>query len=199
VLERCRGDAYEHIDLSGVSIFNAGSDKEVPPFGPFFKALGKPAFAFYDKQDGAPDAATAARLADFTHVWESPEKGIEDVLVGEMPVATLRRFLNAAKDRDDYPVNNGMVNDGMNEDDVKALTKAVLKDRKGDNQPYAALLIGECQTEAELPTTIVTILDTVHAAVGQAVVTPSDDEDGGQSDGEPAEAAAAGAQEAGTG
>lgn len=199
VLERCRGGAYEHIDLSGVSVFNAGSDKEVPPFGPFFKALGKPAFAFYDKQDAAPDAVTAARLANFSQVWESPYKGIEDVLVQEMPVATLRRFLEAAKGRDDYPGNNGTINDGMSDDEVKALAKAVLKDRKGDNQPYAALLIGECHTEAELPTTIVTILDAVQAAVVPAPVVQPEAEEQDKAEGQPPTAGGAAAQETGTG
>lgn len=172
LLERFRGEAYEHIDLSGVSIFNAGSDKEVPPFGPFFKALGKPAFAFYDKQEDEPDEVVAARLADFNQVWESPEKGIEDMLIGEMPVATLRRFLESAKNRDDYPVDKGTIEDGMSDEDIERITRSVLKVRKGDNQPYAALLIAECLTEAELPETIVTILDTVHAFLSYAAATP---------------------------
>lgn len=178
LLERFRGEAYEHIDLSGVSIFSAGSDKEVPSFGPFFKTLGKPAFAFYDKQDDEPDEVVAARLADFNQVWESPEKGIEDVLIGEMPVATLRRFLESARNRHDYPVDKGTVEDGMSDEDIKRTTRAVLKVRKGDNQPYAALLIAECLTEAELPETIVTILDTVHASLSHAAATPPQNEDG---------------------
>ncbi|RLK50652.1 putative ATP-dependent endonuclease of OLD family [Alkalispirillum mobile] len=178
LLERFRGEAYEHIDLSGVSIFNAGSDREVPPFGPFFKTLGKPAFAFYDKQEHEPDEVVAARLADFNQVWESPEKGIEDVLIGEMPVTTLRRFLESAKNRDDYPVNKGTIEDGMSDEDIKRNTRAVLKVRKGDNQPYAALLIAECLTEAELPETIVTILDTVHAFLSHAAATPPQNGDG---------------------
>ncbi|WP_369743962.1 ATP-dependent endonuclease [Pseudidiomarina sp. PP-1MA] len=178
LLERFREEAYEHIDLSGVSIFNAGSDKEVPPFGPFFKTLGKPAFAFYDKQEDEPDEVVAARLADFKQVWESPEKGIEDVLISEMPVATLRRFLESAKNRDDYPVDKGTIEDGMSDEDIKRITRAVLKVRKGDNQPYAALLIAECLTEAELPETIVTILDTVHASLSHAAATPPQNEDG---------------------
>ncbi len=53
-----------------------------------------------------------------------------------------------------------------------------LKVRKGDNQPYAALLIAECCSEAELPDTIVTILDTVHASLSHGVVTPLQNDDG---------------------
>ncbi|EAU56097.1 ATP-dependent nuclease [Mariprofundus ferrooxydans] len=177
VMESALGEEYEHLDLAGVTVFNAGSDKEVPIFGPFFKALGKPAFAFYDKQDVAPDAATAAKLADYTQVWESPEKGIESVLVSEMPVATMRRFLNSVKDRDDYPADKRIIDDNMSDADVEALTKAVLKIRKGDNQPYAALLISECENETELPVTIRTILESVHATLQSLVMdTESEDE-----------------------
>ncbi|MCB1830585.1 MAG: AAA family ATPase [Gammaproteobacteria bacterium] len=165
VMEATQGSDYEHLDLAGVSVFNAGSDKEVPVFGPFFKALGKSAFAFYDKQDAPPDAAIAAKLADYTHVWESPEKGIEAVLTGEMPIAVLRRFLKVVKDRDDYPVDKGVIDDAMDDEAVKTLTSAVLKVRKGDNRPYAALLIAECQADTELPATIKTILETVHATL----------------------------------
>lgn len=178
LLERFREEAYEHIDLSGVSIFNAGSDKEVPPFGPFFKTLGKPAFAFYDKQEGAADEVVAARLANFNQVWESPEKGIEDLLIEEIPVATLCRFLESAKNRDDYPMDKGTIEDGMSDEDIKRITRAVLKVRKGDNQPYAALLVAECLTEAELPETIVTILDTVHAFLSYAAAAPLKNGDG---------------------
>jgi len=176
VMEAARGSDYEHLDLAGVSVFNAGSDKEVPVFGPFFKALGKPAFAFYDKQDTPLDMAIAAKLADYTQVWESPEKGIEAVLVGEIPVAVLRRFLNVVKNRDDYPVDKGIIDDAMDDEAVKALTSAVLKVRKGDNLPYAALLIAECQEDAELPATITTILETVHATLKPLV--PEQEEEG---------------------
>jgi putative ATP-dependent endonuclease of OLD family len=175
VMEAAPGTDHEHLDLAGVSIFNAGCDKEVPLFGPFFKALGKPAFAFYDKQGAAPDAAIAAKLADYNQVWESPEKGIEAVLVGEMPVAVLRRFLNVAKDRDDYPVDKGVIDDVMDDGAVKVLTKAVLKVRKGDNQPYAALLIAECQDDTELPVSIKSILETVQATLKPPVPEPAEE------------------------
>jgi putative ATP-dependent endonuclease of OLD family len=170
VLEATPGTDYEHLDLAGVSVFNAGSDKEVPVFGPFFKALGKPCFAFYDKQDAPPAAAMSAKLGDYAQVWESPEKGIEAALVGEMPVAVLRRFLNVVKGRDDYPADKGVIDDAADDDAVKTLTKAVLKVRKGDNQPYAALLIAECQDATELPATIKAILEKVHAALKPQVL-----------------------------
>ena len=165
VLEASLSPAYEHLDLTGITVFSASGDNSVPIFGPFFKALGKPAFAFYDKQNTEPDADTSAKLADYTQVWESPEKGIEVLLTTEVPVITLRRFLTTVKGRSDYPTNKGVIQDGMDDEAVKKLAMAVLKARKGDNPPYAAFLIAECSDESELPATIRTILETVHASL----------------------------------
>lgn len=181
VLEASLGATYEHLDLAGVTVFNADADNAVPIFGPFFKALGKPAFAFYDKQDATPDADTSAKLADYTQVWESPEKGIESLLVGEMSVASLRRFLTSVKERPDYPTDKGVITDAMDEEAVKALAKAVLKVRKGDNQPYAALLMAECANVGELPTTIRTVLETIHKDIQAPIVEPASDHEGSDS------------------
>ena len=183
VLEAAPGLDYEHLDLAGVSVFDAGSDKEIPVFGPFFRGLGKPAFAFYDKQDCALDATSASRLAEYTQVWESPEKGIEAVLVGEMPVATIRRFLKSVKKRDDYPVDKGFIADSMTDDDVRALAKSVLKARKGDNQPYAAFLIAECEDDTELPATIKIILEKIHEALKPPALEPKCTEQAAQGEG----------------
>lgn len=163
VLENALGSGYEHLDLAGVTVFDAGGDNAVPMFGPFFKALGKPAFAFYDKQSTAPNAETSAKLADYSHAWESPEDGIESLLVKEMSVDLLRRFLKRVAARSDYPKDKGMVADGMDDDQVRSMAKAVLKARKGDSQPYAAFLIAECTKVSELPSTVRTILEVVHA------------------------------------
>jgi len=193
VLEASPGSTYEHLDLTGVTVFTADGDNAVPIFGPFFKALGKPAFAFYDKQDAAPDADTATKLTDYAQEWESPEKGIEALLVNEMSVETLRRFLSTVKERSDYPTDKGEIADGMSDDAVKELAKMVLKARKGENQPYAAFLIGECENESELPSTIRTILETVHASLQPpvAVSLPGAEAEAGAADVADAEPAAA--------
>ena len=171
VIEASPGSTYEHLDFTGITVFSADGDNFVPKFGPFFKGLGKPAFAFYDKQDTALDTDTVAKLNDYTKAWESPEKGIEALLIAEMPINTLRLFLTNVKERSDYPVEKGVITDGMDDEAVKKLAMAVLKARKGDNQPYASLLIAECSNVTELPTTIRTILETVHALLQPPVPT----------------------------
>jgi putative ATP-dependent endonuclease of the OLD family len=189
VMETTLGEAYEHLDLAGVTVFNAEGDNAVPGYGPFFKAVGKPVFALYDKQPAAPTPEVTAQLADFTQAWEAAEKGNENVLVGEMPVATMRRFLETVKDRSDYPADKGVIDHTMDDDAVKTLTRAVLKARKGDNQPYAALLIAECRDQTELPKTIRTVLEMIHAALQPpALPCAGDDEAAEAEEGKPAQA-----------
>ena len=166
---------YEHLDLSGITVFNADGDNAVPSFGPFFKNLGKPVFAFFDKQETAASADNVKRLKSFTDWWESTEKGIEKMLVKEMPVVVLRRFLKSVKNRPDYPKDEGTITEKMDDGEVMTLAENVLKVRKGENQPYAAILISKCKSESELPSTIRTILQTVHRQVVSPTVSVSTD------------------------
>jgi putative ATP-dependent endonuclease of the OLD family len=163
VLEKSLGaDIYTHLDLAGVSIFDAGGDGSVPRYGPIFKSLGKRAFAFYDKPNAPFVSAAVAQLGDYAKSWESPHKDIEDVLVEEMKSGTMRRFLDEVKARLDYPQDLGKPSPGMTDDEAKDLTKSVLEKRKGGAYGYAALLIGQCESADELPLTIRAILEAIH-------------------------------------
>ncbi|WP_434615668.1 ATP-dependent nuclease [Arthrobacter sp. A5] len=151
-LEHFRED-YSHIDLSGVSLFNAGSDREVPRYAPIFKALGKRVYGMRDKLN-VPDAADAAEnIESFDSFWESPEAGIEQILVKQVPTRVLRSFLDEVVQRDDYPTSHPYVAAQVADDEVADLTAKVLKARKGDafGFGYTGTLIEQCQTEADLP------------------------------------------------
>ena len=160
-------DIYTHFDLAGVSIFNAGGDGSVPQHGPVFSALGKLSFGFYDKPNAALPQDVLDKLKGYTQVWESPEKGIEDVLIKQMPIAVVRRFLNEVKDRSDYPPV-GVYNPAAEDADVATLARNVLIARKGEAHGYAATLISHCQSADELPVTIREILEAIHKALSVA-------------------------------
>ena len=165
VMEQDLGpDAYSHFDIAGVTVFDAGGDGSTPQYGPFFAALGKQAFCFYDKPNSPLSEEAAAKLRSYTQVWESPEKGIEALLVKEIPESTLRRFLNAVKDRPDFP-QVGTVADNLTEAEVRDLTRKVLEARKGSNYPYASLLISQCQSSDELPATVRDVLEVIHESL----------------------------------
>jgi putative ATP-dependent endonuclease of the OLD family len=134
VLERARGpEKYTHFDLAGVTVFNTGGDGSVPRYGPIFKALGKVTFGLYDKPKIALSADAVSKLAEYTACWQSPHKGVEDMLSVEVPVAALRRFLDLAKDRSDYPTHHAKPAASMTDSEIKELAHKVLKDRKGES------------------------------------------------------------------
>lgn len=151
-LEQFR-EGYSHIDLAGISLFNAGSDREVPRYAPVFKALGKRVYGMRDKLNG-PDAADAAEhIKYFDQFWESPETGVEQILVKQVPTRALRDFLDEVVQRDDYPASYPYERDQVGDDALPSLVSKVLKARKGDGFGfgYTGTLIEQCQSEDELP------------------------------------------------
>ena len=150
ILERHRVN-YTHIDLAGVSVFTADGDGDVPRYGPIFRSLGKLPFAMFDRQDTARTQEQELALSSYDTVWESPEPGIESLLVQQVPAIVQRRFLEGVFRRADFPQDCGSYDAQCDDDAVLEMTLAVLKARKGDAWGYAALLIAECQAEDELP------------------------------------------------
>jgi putative ATP-dependent endonuclease of OLD family len=145
-------EGYAHLDLAGVSVFDAGGD-------------GKMAFAFFDKPDAPLAEDAAAKLGGYHRHWQSPEKDIEDVLVKEMPVPPLKRFLDLVGPRPDYPKHLGRLPPNAADGDVKKLTWEVLDCRKGDAYGYASLLISQAEGAHELPATIRGVLEAIHQAL----------------------------------
>jgi putative ATP-dependent endonuclease of OLD family len=161
---------YSHFDIAGVSVFDAGGEGSAPAYGPFFKALGKPAFCMVDKPKQKPSDEAVAKLKDYQQFWESPEHGFEALLINESSETLLRRFLSAIKDRADYPAHVGTVTDDLTTKDVRSLAQAVLEARKGNLYGYGAMLVAECQSAAELPPTIRTVLEEIHKALNPTPV-----------------------------
>src|SRR5690606_25677845 len=60
-LERLGVDGYVHVDLAGVSLFDADGDKDVPKFAPVFKAMDKRVYGAWDKQTTEFDADARAK------------------------------------------------------------------------------------------------------------------------------------------
>jgi putative ATP-dependent endonuclease of OLD family len=157
VLETATPETYTHLDLAGVSIYEADGDGDVPRFGPLFRALGKVPFGVMDKQPSELTKDATAKLASYEAFWESPEKGIEKLLTLQMPIDVLRRFLDVVSARSDYPPNIAYTATTPDEE-VRDVAFKVLKARKGQGHGYAALLIEQCQSEDELPEFIKTVL-----------------------------------------
>jgi len=178
VMEESLGPGlYTHFDLAGVSVFTAQGVGDVPRHGPIFTALGKLAFGFIDKPDAPLTGDADKQTAAYAGFWQSPEKGIENVLVNEMSLGVLQRFLTEASERADYPAGVGAYDPAAAEPEVRKLAIKVLVARKGEAHGYAALLISQCQSADDLPLTIRTVLKEIHRALSQA----PDDRDGAAS------------------
>jgi putative ATP-dependent endonuclease of OLD family len=165
---------YNHLDLAGVSIFNAGGEGSVPRYGPIFKALGKLTFAFYDKSNQPIPQDSIDKLSYYTRHWESPFTGTENLLVNEMDMHILKNFLNAAKNRFDYPRHLEKLSKDMSEQKIKELTTEVLRSRKGDANAYASLLIRQCTDASQLPRTIRTILEEINQITSSIAGDPKE-------------------------
>lgn len=177
---------YEHLDLSekyvpldliGVSVFDAGAQSDVPKWGPFFGALKKTSFAFHDQPKTSWTPHQTEKLNAYHYNFETAYKGTEDLLAAEVPSAVHRRFLEHAKDHPDYPTDKGYLNGGESDADVIALSKQVLKAKKGSG--FAAMLIEQCVALDEMPATVKTFLEKVAADMALPNLDDTDDPDDG--------------------
>lgn len=175
---------YQHPDLAGLTFFDAGSDGQVPRFAPVFKHMGKPVYGIHDTPNSPLPADAELKAAEFTKYLVIPFKGIESLLSDEIPVSVQRRFLQEAVRRSDYPYPRcARFDDGMENDVVKRLTKDVLKERKGENDPWAAQLVECCQARSELPPTLVDLLIQIDQELREAPGAGVLPADGGDADG----------------
>ena len=163
-------EGYLHLDLAGVSIFTANGDGDVPRWGPIFRALGKIPLALYDKQAKPYDAEALADLLAYEEHWESPELSIEDLLVNQVQVAVLRRFLDKMVEREDFPVHQTTYDATKADSELPTIARKVLKARKGDAWGYAAMLIDQCQNRTELPAFLVDILNRINELIAPSVL-----------------------------
>lgn len=157
-----------------------------PKWGPFFGALKKATFAFHDQPKTPWTADQTAKLGTYHHNFESEYKGTEDLLADEVPAAVHRRFLDQARDHPDYPTDKGYLKGGESDDDVIAVSKQVLKAKKGSG--FAAMLIEQCETLDEMPDTVKTFLEKVAADMALPKLDDTydvDDGEDGQDDPDP--------------
>ena len=151
---------YQHPDVAGLAIFDAGCDKDVPTYGPVFAAMGKIVFGTHDTMKTPYTDDQNKNAESFAIHYEIPYLGMEDLLITEVRPAALRRFLAAATSREDYPSEVGYLPEGATDEQVVALAKKVLKVRKATE--YGPLVIAECSA-AELPPTLAKLMLDINA------------------------------------
>ncbi len=100
------------------------------------------------------------------------------MLIAETPVAVLRRFLATVSGLPDLPANFPANQGDLDEEGVKDLASNILRQKKSD--AYATLLIEHCNSEQELPVTIVAFLMEVYEQVELPTVEEADRPDDGR-------------------
>ena len=173
ILDRDGTVNYQHLDLAGISVFDAGNDVSVPVFAPVFASMGKPVFGIHDAPKRPLESNVAAKTAEFSRYYVIPHPGVEKLLVTEIPVAVQRRFAASMASRSDYPQECGNLNGAESEDAIRAHVQELLEHRKGSADGYARLLIAECTSRAELPSLIADFLLQIDADLRPAAPTPA--------------------------
>lgn len=156
---------YTHLDLLGVSVYDAKSDAGVPPLGPVFKTLGKRCYGLHDSPKGPFSADAPEQIKSFDKYLQIPHTSIEKLLLAEMPMRPKRAFLTRAAALPDYPHECGQIAASDNDITVEALLEKVLLARKGAYYGYAALLVAEAASVGELPKTYVDFLRDIEADI----------------------------------
>lgn len=167
---------YLHLDLAGVSIFEAGSDVSVPVFAQVFADMRKPVYGIHDTPNTPLTPDIVAKAARLTRYKVIPYKGIEMLLITETPIRVQKRFAATVVTRPDYPAGMVPLLDTATDDEIRAHVRRLLQERKGSNSGYAALLISECSGKDDLPPSLADFLlaidgDLRVAGLGAADVT----------------------------
>lgn len=170
---------YVHPDLAGVTVFTANGDHDVPRWAPILRALGKVPFGMVDKQASPYTETNATAVGCFEEFWESPAKGVEELIVSQVPTPVIRRFLDSVVQFPDFPVDQVKYDATVDDADLDNIALKVLKARKGGAYGYAALLIEHCQGRHDLPEFLVTVLERINqvlALTGSTSTAPSKSE-----------------------
>lgn len=146
------------LDLSGATFFDAETESNMPKFGVFFKSLGLKTFAFYDYIKKRTPEKKKLFTDAFDLDCEHPHTGFEVLVVNEMTVNCLWRFLEDLRtsgDNGDFSIPEEKPSDL----DVKQLAASALKGHKGAG--WAARLFEGCEV-AELPVSVTDFLNKVY-------------------------------------
>jgi putative ATP-dependent endonuclease of OLD family len=93
-------------------------------------------------------------------------------------VSVQRSFLGSVLNRSDYPTACGRVDATTPDGEVRVITSRVLKARKGSGSGYAAILVAECSSLADLPSTLANFLLNIDAELRPSVPDPDAKRDG---------------------
>lgn len=145
------------LDVAGLCVINAEGDGNLEKLGAFFKEIGTPAFAFFDRKKRT-DQEIADLQASYVVAKEIPQKGAEILMAEETPLDRQWQYLEALR-VNDTDGRLGIPAARPADDALRGLTISTLKGLKGEGG--AAKLLELC-IGGELPKTITDFLADIY-------------------------------------
>lgn len=145
------------LDVAGLCVINADGDGNLEKLGAFFREIGTPAFAFFDRKRRT-DEEIAALRANYAVAQEIPQTGAEVLMAEETPLDRQWQYLESLR-ADDAEGRFGIPAARPADDGIRRLTVSTLKGLKGEGG--AAKLLQLCSV-AELPKTITDFLVSIY-------------------------------------
>ncbi|WP_321855487.1 ATP-dependent nuclease [Paraburkholderia tropica] len=145
------------LDVAGLSVINADGDGNLEKLGAFFKEIGTPAFAFFDRKKRT-DAEIATLQGSYIVAKEIQQKGAEVLMAEETPLDRQWQYLKALR-AEDTENRLGIPAARPADNEIRKLTISTLKGLKGEGG--AAKLLQLCVV-GELPKTITDFLTDIY-------------------------------------
>jgi len=145
------------LDVAGISVINADGDGNLEKMGEFFKGMGIPAFAFFDRKQRTT-AQIEALQGSYVIANEIPHKGAEMLLVEETPIECQWQFLEGLR-AEDSAGRFQIPTSRPPEKIIHQKTLEILKGMKGEGG--AARLLDLCTVD-QLPSTITSFMKKVY-------------------------------------
>ena len=109
---------YSSLEALGVAIIDAESDSQIANIGSHLNELGKTTFAIYDKQNEPQGGLIKDNIC---HPFESPTKGLENIVLTKIPSQTLKRFAISIVSEKNWPshLSHMVPDESSSEGDIK--------------------------------------------------------------------------------
>lgn len=167
------------LDVAGVTLINADGDGNLEKLGMFFKEIGLPAFAFFDRKKRSSDDIDTLNGV-YVIAKEITQKGAEALMAEETPLDRQWQYLELLRTEDAEGRFGIPAARPADDATLLALTVKTLKGLKGEGG--AARLLDLCSIQ-ELPPTITSFLDAIYlrypkpkrplAAINEAPAVPA--------------------------
>jgi putative ATP-dependent endonuclease of OLD family len=156
-LETADADRFP-LDVAGISVISADGDGNLEKLGAFFKEIGVPAFALFDRKKRT-DEEIAALESSYAIARQIAQKGAEALMADETPLDRQWLYLDTLR-AEDKDGRFGIPAARPTDDALRALTISTLKGLKGEGG--AARLLELCEPH-ELPPSITAFMQEVYA------------------------------------